>query len=37
MTDEENVKFGKSILDIIENYTGNGTRCYNKLCFKKLL
>jgi hypothetical protein len=31
MTDDENVRFGKSILNVIENYTGNGTRCYNKL------
>ena len=31
MTDDENIKFGRSILDIVENYSGNGTRCYNKL------
>ena len=37
MSDDENVKFGESILNIIENYSGDGTRYYDKLINKKLL
>jgi len=31
MFDDENIRFGNSILNILENYSGDGTRCYDKL------
>jgi hypothetical protein len=37
MTHDQNVKFGKSILNIIKNYSGDGTRYYNKLINIKLI
>jgi len=31
ISEDENVRLGNSILNIIENYSGDGTRCYDKL------